>query len=643
MSKKSRKPRPGGTRSASRLQTRQLGLDEAMAIALKHLQSGRAGQAATIFRDILSKLPDHPHARHYLGLALLEQGDPAGALEHVLASLEGKPDATVYHTNLAVLLGRAKLWAGQVEALARLARRAPGEVEAWRNLGRAALAAGLAERAIDAAERGLAIAEDADLLHLLGAALRSAKRYDAAIEPLQRAVGQKPTSAQIRNDLGVTLFDAGRIDDALATYDEALAIRDDLPELHNNIGNARAARGEYDAAAAAFARAVELQGDYAQAWMNWGNTLRKQGRLAQAEAKLARAVELDPGDALCHNGLGCVYLETDRVDEALARFDKALSLSPDEPGPHFNRSQALLLRGRFAPGWAEYEWRSRSHDALAGRRQFDSPRWAGEDPAGMRVLLHHEQGYGDMIQFVRYARWLQRRGATVIVEALDPLVRLFRSAEGVDEVFAYRSEPPAHDAHLPMMSLPGLHRTTFENFPPGPPYLAAEAELAEQWTCRLGPTDRLRVGLVWTSNPRNRLAIRKSIPAGLLDPLWRVDGVEWVSLMVGPDAPKAVAGTPARDVSEHLVDFAQTAAAIANLDLVVSVDTAVCHLAGAMDRPVWTLLTVGADWRWFDDAQSRWYPSMRLWRQADLGDWGELLTRVSAGLAVWRDDRPRPE
>jgi hypothetical protein len=304
-----------------------------------------------------------------------------------------------------------------------------------------------------------------------------------------------------------------------------------------------------------------------------------------------------------------------------------LALKPDHAGAHLNRALALLLTAEFDEGWQEYEWRF----AVAHYdRKFDRPSWTGEPLGGRSILIHAEQGFGDALQFVRYVPSVAERGGRVVLETPEPLVRLARTVAGVSQVVARGDRLPAFDCHCPLLSLPRVFKTNLSTIPSAVPYLSAPAGSSAGWAEWIPTTPGLRVGIVWAGTTVGAIDLR------LLQPLWELDRVSWFSLQVGERSGdiSSLAGAKIADLSPCITDFAETAAAVCRLDLVISVDTAVAHLAGALGRPTWVLLRHPPEWRWLLEREdSPWYPTARLFRQRKEGDWPEVVREVAATLA----------
>ncbi|MBD2096647.1 tetratricopeptide repeat protein [Trichocoleus sp. FACHB-591] len=399
--------------------------------------------------------------------------------------------------------------------------------------------------------------------------------------------------------LGLIAYQAGYIEESIAHYRQAIALKPEVADAYNNLGLALVANGEYAAAVASYQQAIALNPRYPEAYNNLGHALRHQGKVAKA----------------------------------IAAYDQSIVLKPEFVSPHWNRSLALLLGGNLGQGFAEYEWRWRREGKQL--RPFPQPLWDGSNLAGRWILLYAEQGFGDTMQFIRYATWVAEHGGQVVVECQAPLVRLVQTVPGVQAVVAQGEALPAFEVQRPLMSLPWLHGTTLETVPAQVPYLQVPS--SSSITLVTPPNTQLKVGFVWSGNPENRNNRNRSCTAGDFRPLLDIPGVTLYSLQKAAQ-PEELAQLGAlsdrlQDLSPQLQDFGDTAAAIAQLDLVVTVDTAVAHLAGALGKPVWVLLSFAPDWRWMLEREDTpWYPTMRLFRQAQFGDWAGVLTRVVAAL-----------
>jgi hypothetical protein len=362
-----------------------------------------------------------------------------------------------------------------------------------------------------------------------------------------------------------------------------------------------------------------------------GQVLHQQGRPDQAEPYLRQAVLLKPDCPETNNDLATVLLDLRRTDDALDHCRNAIRSRPNDARAHKNQALAWLIQGEFAKGWPEYEWRWQCQPA----RSFSQPRWDGKPVEGQTVLLWAEQDLGDTIQFIRYARLVQQRGAVVAVECPEVLKPLLSRCPGIDVLTARGSPLPGFAYHVPLLSLPGIFHTTLETIPNAVPYLSAEPARIESWRARLKEAGSCLVGVAWQARAGDW---RRSVPLAHFASLARVPGVRFVSLQQGEGVEQLQGSAGIRDpgLSENS-NFADLAALMMNLDLVVTADTAVAHLAGALGVPVWVALSRAAHWRWLRKRpDSPWYPTMRLFRQKQFGDWDELFERIAGQLQEWR-------
>jgi hypothetical protein len=366
--------------------------------------------------------------------------------------------------------------------------------------------------------------------------------------------------------------------------------------------------------------------------MNLSNALRESWRMDQAIAAAEKAIALKPTLPEAHLSLGAALACTGRFDRSIDAYRRAIGLKVDLATAHLSLALAELVTGKLERGWPEYEWRRKCPSVLASR-QFAQAFWKGQALEGKTILLYAEQGFGDAIHFIRYAPLVAATGGKVVLECQPALERLFRRFPGVSRIATAGQSLPAFDYQCPLPSLPGVFKTTISTIPATIPYLAADAETADCWRKRIESTGKFpHVGLVWAGSPDNLNDRNRSIPLERFAPLAAAERVRFHSLQTAP--PPAVGGIALSDWSALLTDFAETAGLIANLDLVIAVDTAVAHLAGAMGKPVWLLLPFSPDWRWLlDRSDSPWYPTMRLFRQEIPGDWESVIRRVATELS----------
>jgi Flp pilus assembly protein TadD len=445
--------------------------------------------------------------------------------------------------------------------------------------------------------------DHSDALHLLGVLADQTGDPETAVTLIRRAITIRPDADHYHSNLGIALRKCGRVGEAIAEYREALHLRPDAAHTLNNLGNA----------------------------------LRESGELAEATASLRRAVELKPDYSEALANLGMALTDQGEPKASLPLLERALQLQPASAPAHWSMALALLLLGELKAAWPHYRWRT-GCPSLHQPREFPQPLWNGEDLHGRTILLHSEQGNGDTLQFIRYAPLVAARGGQVVLLCDQPgLSRLLENVAGVGRLLTDQSQLPAFDVHCPLLSLPEVFDTSLETIPASPAYLRANEQLTAMWSHMLGPRDgKLRVGIVWAGSPGHKNDRNRSMRVEQFAALANVSNVEFHSLQKGPAAEQS--STPPRgfgliDRTGQLADFADTAALIANLDLVISVDTSVVHLAGAMGKPVWVLLPLAPDWRWMLDREDTpWYPTIRLFRQDASGEWEGVVHRIAIAL-----------
>lgn len=466
-----------------------------------------------------------------------------------------------------------------------------------------------------------------------------AGRRDRAVAIYQAILSRQPDHPDALNLLGVAASQNGKYDAALDLIGRAVALNPAAAVYHCNLGQVLAAMGRTDQAIAAYRRSLQLNADLPQAHYNLGNALRASGKPADAVEAYQRAVKLRQNYFDAHNNLGATFLEANELEQAAAANRQALTISPESAAAHFNLGLSLLAHGDLAEGWEHYDWRRRLPELDAGCQQFSQPQWRGELLNGRTIFLHHEQGLGDSIQFVRYLPLVAQRGRKVILQSQPELSRLFGQIPGIEQIVPTGQLPlPRFDAQCSLVSLPLAFGTTIETIPATVPYLRADDEAASRWRERIAdaPERLLKVGLVWAGKPTKKNDHLRSLPLGAFAALAKIEGVRWFSLQKGAAAHAAREQPQILNLVDHtseLHDFAETAALVANLDLVISVDTATAHLAGAMGKRVWVLLPFVPDWRWMlDRTDSPWYPTMRLFRQTHPGDWSAPLGEVAEAL-----------
>ncbi len=477
--------------------------------------------------------------------------------------------------------------------------------------------------------------DEPNAIHLLGVIAHQAGRLGDAIAHLRRATKLAPDVALYHANLGEMCRLAGRVDEAVAEGRRAVALKSDYPEAFANLGVALYELKKFDEAAASHRRAIALKPDFALAHSGLGNTLYALKRFDEAIAAYRHAIALAPGFADAWSNLGTALHHSGHFEEAIATLRRALALAPDHANARSGLGILLLMRGDFAEGFDEYEWRLQSSEVKGPR--FPQRPWQGENLAGKNIYVQAEQGFGDTIQFARYLPLLQARAGAVSFRVHQSLVTLMQESLSGIGIFGDRGTPAPADCEVALLSLPRLFKTRLETIPAATPYLRPPAEIAKAWQARLGALAGLKVGVAWAGRPEHVNNFRRSTDLAALAPLLSLPGISFVSLQVGPPAAelKKKAAPAVVDLSPNLVDFAETAGAVAVLDLVITVDTSVAHLAGALGKPVWVMLPAVTDWRWLLGREDNpWYPAMRLFRQRAGEVFADVVGRVTAELAA---------
>ena len=568
----------------------QVGTSEAVAESTRRMfkdaaalhRKGRVSEAERIYKKILEAQPNDVDCLHLLGVIDAQRGNHAAAIERIDAALKLKPNF-------------------------------------------------------------------ADAFNNRGAALKEMQRLDEALASYDRAIELRPSFAEAYNNRGSTLTELGRPEAALASFDRAIALKPDYGDAFYNRGNTLKTLKRVDEAVASYDRAISLKADHAEAFNNRGNALAELRSLEAAVDSYDRATALQPKYVEAFNNRGNALKELKRLDEALISHDRAIALKPNYAEAFLNRGMARLLGGHFRDGWPDYEWRFKTKDAQVTRPSINAPNWRGEDIGGHSILVFAEQGLGDTIQFARYLPLLAQRGAHVTFLAPPKLARLFRPLSRQIEIIDVLEPSHSFDFQCALMSLPLQFGTDLQSIPNQVPYLEPEADLEARWKKRIG-NHGFKIGIAWQGKPQGSIDRGRSIPLVEFSPLARVPGVRLISLQkhLGLDQirslPSDVAVETLGDDFDDSPDaFIDTTAVMRHLDLVITSDTSIAHLAGALARPTWVALKQVPDWRWLLERQDNpWYPTMRLFRQRTDGDWRGVFADIEQELKLLLAGRPVP-
>lgn len=524
-------------------------------------------------------------------------------------------------------------------AYARGLQHAPHQAPLWFAIGAAASSQHQSRQAIAAFLKALSLQPKfPEALLSLGNELYHSGNFLGAASTYLRAIAQRPRYAKAHCNLGNALSGLRKFREALNCYRIALKYSPRLMAAHHNMGNALLKLHSYAQAEQCFRDALHFHPDSAQLHNSLGNALLKQENFQQAEASYRRAVTMDPNYSAAHTNLANALLDLRRFAEMDHHYRRAIQLDPVSAGGQYNLALACLRAGNFAEGWQRYHWRWQFRDLNMQPRNFPQPQLTREilladNLTGKTILLHAEQGMGDTLQFVRYLPLLAAHGVNIILEVQPRLLPLLSAEEnsralGASLVLAKGSSLPRFDLHCPLMSLPAVFATTLQNLPAATPYLHAPASrIAAAWK-KFPRTHALRIGLNWQGNLQSRSNLRRSTTLQTFLPLLQIHGAQFFSLQHGADAGQIHAAC-LTDACSTDASFADAAAVIATLDLIITVDTSIAHLAAAMHRPTWILLPYRADWRWMEDAtRTPWYPTAQIYRQPAPNAWPDLLKIV---------------
>ena len=606
-------------------------VDAQYSSALAHHHAGRLAEAEQLYRLILAVRPRQHEVLHLLGAVCAQTERLDEAIGLMEAANQVNPTVALYYSNFGRVLSDAGRLDDAKASLARALTLDPNFAPALVHLGSIHVKLDQPAEAMDCFRKALALQpNNLDALSILGMMLYKAGRLVEAEQAYNALIGYAPDGAGGYQGLANIRHAQGRFDEAEIWYRRAVELAPGLVEAWCNLAGSLMELEQFAEAETACRTALAANPDYAPALSNLGLILLQRDAYGEAEALLRRAVAIAPDLELSYGNLAIALQGAGRYDEAERILRDLLLRFPDSLSARINLALSLLGSGQFAEAWPFFEARRFEPKlAAAYRRPEGMTRWSGEAAPGRIVRIQAEQGFGDMIQFCRYAPMVAAR-ARVLMEAPTPLLRLFRTLAGVERVIG-PGEATSSDLFCPIMSLPGVFGTLPDTIPAGVPYLSADPGQIGQWLSRTAPLGGLKIGIAWSGSPSMRFDRHRSIDPTELAPLLSTHNVSFVSLQKGG---ARYSHPNLADWTEALDDFADTAALIEALDLVISVDTAVLHLAGALGKPVWLLNRYVPDWRWgLEREDSAWYPTLRQFRQPSPGDWPSVLEQVARQLA----------
>lgn len=638
-------------------------------------RTGKLLQAEIIYRQILANDPNNVDCLHLLGVIKYQAGENDLAISLISNAISINPSIPSFHNNLGNALINKRKDDQAIKCFEKAIRLNPNYFEAYNNKANALRNCGDLDTAIEFYKKSLEINPNySETCNNLGNVLKEQGKFNLAIEHYRKATQVHPNFAEAFHNLANTFKECGRLSEAIENYQKAIQIKHNFTEAYNNLGSAFKEQGDINRAIEYYKKAIELNPDYVEAYSNLGNAFRECGKLDDAIKHCQKAIELNPDCAEALNNLGNIFKDYGNLDKAISCFQKALGpkpdlveaynnlgntfkeqgkirtamkhyekaigLKPDYADAHYNKSLALLLMGMFEEGWVEYEWRFQSKEVSRqiGVCHFSKPKWDGSGLSGKAILVCAEQGFGDTIQFIRYLPLVKSKGGYVIFECQKHLVKLFEGVAGIDlltEENCDRKIDENFDVYISLLSLPRLFGITINSVSTKSPYLFPDKELEKKWYKKIN-SDLFKVGLVWSGNPLNKNDKNRSCKLTDFETLLKIDGVAFYSLQ--KDLPSGEIRNLSTEINmvnldDQLRDFADTAAVLSNLDLLISVDTAVAHLAGALGIAVWTMIPFAPDWRWLlNSDKTPWYPSMRLYRQRKPGDWKGVIDCIVCDL-----------
>ena len=603
---------------------------------LNQHRTGNLEAAKVCYLEILDTQPDHHDALHLLGMIMQQTGESKSALqlfERALVINNQNPTLQNNYGNALRSLGRFE------EALASYQNAimlSPNYAEAHHHLAQVLYVLNQFSEAKAACEKALQIQVNfPEAFISYGNILLAQNDPARALDSYKKSLEQHPEMAEAYHNIGVILSKYGNPNEALAFFNKAIELKPQYSEAILCRGNLFFDLKEFNLALANFDLAISINPKYKEAYSNRSATLRKLGLFEEALESAAMAISISPDFSQAHLNYGLNRYELRSFLKALQSYDKAIELDSNNIEAYTNRALALLLLEKYEDGWKDYEWRLKNSTSFIDQHYHQKPQWLGESLKGKTILLACEQGLGDAIQFCRYAKLVKNLGATVLLEAEEPLIELFSKLDAVSLVIAKGQIPPEFDYYLPLQSLPFRFNTKFDNIPKDISYLYSDKEKVAYWEKRLGKKYLPRIGLVWSSSSRAQDTNKKSIPVEQFMKALPLGQFDFICLQkeYSENEQKELEKLQVRFMGDSLHNLSDTSALIQCMDLVLSVDTSVAHLSAALGKPTWILLPNVPDWRWhLNTSTSPWYPTVTLFRQSRNQDWSNVLVHVRSNL-----------
>jgi tetratricopeptide (TPR) repeat protein len=647
--------------------------------ALALHQQGQLVEAEAIYRQLLAIQPRNADALHLLGVIAHQNGNHKGADDLIGQAIAVNPTIEIYYFNRGKALKELKQFTSSVDNYDKAITLKPDFAAAYNNRGLSLQELKKLDAAITSYDKAISLKADfAEAFYNKGNALQELKQLDAAVASYDKAIELKPEYAEAYSNRGIALKDLRQLEAAVASYDKAIALKPNFATAFSNRGNALkelkqfiASVANYDKAIAlkpdfaaaynnrglslqelrqldsaitSYDKAISLKPDYAEAFYNRGNALQELKQLVAAVASYDKAIALQPEYAEAYSNRGIALKDLNQLDAAITSYDKAIALKSDFPDARCNKSLLLLLNGELCEGFSLYEWRwAQKEDYLYSKRIFHQPLWRGLDPLlNKKILIHAEQGLGDTIQFCRYVRMVADLGAKVIFEVQKPLLPLLNDLSDVCTLIAKGDSLPEFDFHCPLMSLPLAFNTDLKSIPCAFSYLQADVRRVAYWKTRL-KSNAFKIGICWQGSPGKRIDIGRSFELQLFQDIASLPDVQLISLQKGYGTEQLKSmpqGMEVLDIEDDLDEsgaFLDSAAVMKNVDLFITSDTALAHLAGALGVKTWVVLKYVPDWRWMlERPDSPWYPSMTLYRQLSFDDWKPVFNQMQKDIISMR-------
>ena len=630
-------------------------------------QSGELVQAGTIYKRVLETDPENSDALHLLGLVFHQSGQFTIAVKLIKRALKVSPNQPDFLFDLANALRESGQFEEAVQVYRKVIEFKPSSAEIYNSLGVSLSKLNLLEEAIRVYQHTIRFdPKYAPTNHHMGISFAELGQFDKAVSVCKKAIELDHYNYEVYNTLGNIYTELGQFENGLRAYQKALDLNPCIAKLHFNFANMLKLKGKLEESVVAYKRSIVLNPSYSEAYYNLGTLLQKQGKLEESVVVYHKAIVINPNYAEVYNNLGhmlhkqrdldgafqlyqkAVSLKPDflvayrnlgdvlsqqgKIEQAIQSYEKAIEIQPDNAKSHHHLGMLLLLQGDFQRGWKECEWRLKCNDFPVEKRGFAQPVWDGSPLNGKTIFLYAEQGFGDTIQFIRYVYELTRYKVDIIFECQSELLSLFRNIGVITQLIVQGDTVPDFHVHSPLLSLPRILGTDLESIPSKVPYLPVKPLPV----FRFNPNSKLKVGIVWAGNSWHPNDDTRSVDLQQFTILFNVSACQFYSLQVGDrrnDIFNCNYLVPVIDLGANFSDFSDTASAIIELDLVISVDTSVAHLAGALGKNVWVLLSWIPDWRWLlEKEDTLWYPTMRLFRQTRNGDWESAFQQLQLAL-----------